>query len=263
LTADNHWTTENIPDLGGKIAIVTGGNSGIGFETARALARKGVSVIVASRNLARGEVAAGRIRQEHLQADLSVMELDLADLSSVSRFADAFRLSFPRLDILVNNAGVMATPYGKTADGFEMQIGTNHLGHFALTGFLIDILMRTPGARIVTVSSFAHLFGRINFDDLNSENRYWRWMAYCQSKLANLLFAYELQRRLERAGSSAISVAAHPGYSATNLQDDTEFRFLNSLFAQSPEMGALPVLYAATASDVEGGDFYGPDRFFG
>ncbi len=263
MTANKKWTIQNIPDLDGKIAIVTGGNSGIGYETARALAGKGAQVIIASRNLFKAEAAANQIRQEHPQADLTVMELDLADLRSVCQFADQFRLRYPRLDILVNNAGVMATPLSRTADGFEMQIGTNHLGHFALTGFLIDVIARTPGARVVTVSSFAHLIGRINFDDLNSEKRYSRWMAYGQSKLANLLFAYELQRRLDQAGSTAISVAAHPGYSSTNLQSGTEFHFLNAFLAQSQEMGALPVLYAATAADVAGGDFFGPDRFFG
>jgi hypothetical protein len=201
------------------------------------------------------------------------MDLDLADLQSVRRFAEEFLARHNKLHVLCNNAGVMALPYRKTTDGFEMQIGTNHLGHFALTGHLLRRLLDTPGARVVTVSSGAHRVGRIRFDDLNWEKGYRKWLAYGQSKLANLLFAYELQRRLDAAGAQLISVACHPGYAATNLQlagprmeGSSLMEFLsqlsNRLVAQSAAMGALPTLYAATAPDVRGGDYIGPDGLF-
>jgi NAD(P)-dependent dehydrogenase (short-subunit alcohol dehydrogenase family) len=190
--------------------------------------------------------------------------LDLADLSSVKNFANTFLAEHDQLDVLINNAGVMAVPYRKTADGFEMQFGTNHLGHFALTGLLIDLLKVTPNSRVVTVSSIAHLLGKINFDDLNSEQSYQKWSAYGQSKLANLLFAYELQRRSAKSNGNPISIAAHPGYAATNLQNSSSFfSFANKLVAQSPEMGALPTIYAATSPEIQGGEFIGPDGFLG
>ena len=200
------------------MVVVTGGNSGSGFEAALALAGKNAQVILAVRSVEKGEAAAERIRQQYPRAQVIVMALDLSDLSSVRAFAQNFLKLYERLDVLINNAGVMALPQRKTADGFEMQFGTNHLGHFALTGLLISALKKTSNARVVTVSSGAHTFGDIHFDDLQWEKKYQAWGAYGQSKLANLLFAYELQRRLEAAGSKVLSVGCHPGYASTNLQ---------------------------------------------
>jgi NAD(P)-dependent dehydrogenase (short-subunit alcohol dehydrogenase family) len=259
---NDKWTLENIPDQRGKIVIVTGANSGIGYEAARALARKGANVIMACRSLEKGEAAVAQIRRENLQGDVILRQLDLADLSSVRNFADEFLAEYKQLNILINNAGVMAIPYRKTKDGFEMQFGTNHLGHFALTGLLFELLKNTPNSRVVTVSSYAHIVGKINFDDLNSEKSYQKWLAYGQSKLANLLFAYELQRRSAKNGDNPISIAVHPGYAATNLQNSSSFfSFTNNFMAQSQEMGALPTLYAATNPEIEGGEFIGPDGF--
>jgi len=258
------WVEENIPDQSGKLALVTGANSGLGFEVSRGLALKGATVLMACRNLEKGEEAAARIRDESPGGEVRLMQLNLADLHSVRQFVEDFRAEYDHLNILANNAGVMATPYGKTADGFELQFGINHLGHYALTGLLLDALESTPGARIVTVSSYAHWFGWINFRDLNGEKFYYKWLAYCQSKLANLLFAYELQRRLSRNGKNSISLAAHPGYAETNLQRHTAlFSFLNPILAQSQEMGSLPVLYAATRPEIAGGEYIGPDGFLG
>lgn len=255
-----NWTTENIPDLTGKIAIVTGANSGIGYETARALAYKGASVVLACRNLDKGEAATRQIVQAHPGAQAELLPLDLSDLASIRRFASEFADHYDRLDLLINNAGIMAIPFGKTADGFELQFGTNHLGHFALTGLLLQLILHTPRARIITVSSGAHRFGEIDFDNLNGEKGYDRGRAYAQSKLANLLFTYELQRRFDGAGVAALAAAAHPGWTETNLQAHWRMvRVLNPLIAQRPEVGALPTLYAATASDVQGGDYYGPN----
>ena len=255
----SNWTAENIPDLTGKIAIVTGASSGIGYETARALAHKGATVSLACRNKNKGETAAQQIGQEYPEAKTDLMQLDLSDLASIHGCADEFTGRHDRLDMLINNAGIMATPFGKTADGFELQFGTNHLGHFALTGLLCDLIMRTPQARVITVSSGGHRFGKMNFDNLNAEKGYDRQGAYAQSKLANLLFTYELQSRFEGAGVDTIAVAAHPGWTATNLQTHWRaIRMLNPLIAQQPKMGALPTLYAATARDVHGGDYYGP-----
>src|SRR4051812_34116937 len=239
------WTAADMPDQSGRRALVTGANSGIGLEAAKALAEGGARVILACRDVGRGEEAARRI-----EGDVEVRRLDLADLASVRDFAAG--LDGP-LDLLVNNAGVMAPPRRTTADGFELQIGTNHLGHFALTGLLLDRLLEGERPRVVTISSGAHRIGRIDFDDLQSERRYRRWQAYGQSKLANLLFAFELQRR---AGLALFSVAAHPGYSATNLQGRSLAVF-NLLLAQSAAMGALPTLYAATM-DVPPAAYIGP-----
>ena len=263
MSNKNQWTSENIPDQSGRVAIVTGANSGIGYETARALTHKGATVIMACRSVEKGQVAAQKIQDEDPQGSVTVMALDLADLSSVRDFAEVFKREFQRLDLLINNAGVMMLPdFTKTADGFEMQFGTNHLGHFALTGLLLETISRTPGVRVVTVSSSAVRYGHMNFDNLNAEESYDKRGAYGQSKLANLLFTAELQRRFEAAGLDAITVAAHPGWTTTNLQQHTRLRLLNPIFAQGPEMGALPTLYAATAPDVRGGDYYGPDGFF-
>jgi len=264
------WGADDIPDLGGRTIVVTGGNSGIGYEAALQLARSGAHVLLACRDPQKGATAAAVIRALHPSAAVHVQPLDLASLASVRAFAAAFSAAHPQLHVLCNNAGVMALPYRTTADGFEMQIGTNHLGHFALTGLLLERLLATPGARVVNVSSGAHRFGRIRFDDLHWQVGYRKWAAYGQSKLANLLFTYELQRRSEAAGRALISVACHPGYAATNLQTagpkmegSSRLQRLaelgNRLCAQSAVIGALPTLYAATAPDVRGGEYIGPN----
>jgi NAD(P)-dependent dehydrogenase (short-subunit alcohol dehydrogenase family) len=246
------WKASDIPAQTGRTFIVTGANSGLGEVTARELAKAGATVVLACRNVGKAAEVA-----ESIGPNATAARLDLADLASVRAFAE----SVDRADVLVNNAGVMAVPQRKTADGFEMQFGTNHLGHFALTGLLLPKI----ADRVVTLSSGAHRAGKISLDDPNWENRsYERWQAYGQSKLANLMFARELQRRLSEAGSKVKSLAAHPGWAATNLQSHTE-SFLdpvmsigNKILAQSAEMGALPQLFAATAPDAEGGEFYGP-----
>ena len=254
------WTEGSVPDQTGKVAIVTGANSGIGFETARVLAERGATVVMACRNLDKARTAAERIRALGPAGEVAVMALDLADLDSLRQFAKQFGAKYDCLNLLINNAGIMLPPQGTTAQGFETQFGVNHLGHFALTAHLMDLLNETPGARVVTVSSSAHRFGQINFDDLNWQTRpYSAWPAYGQSKLANLLFTYELQRRLSRAGRDTHAVAAHPGWAATSLQrESVVMGMMNRLFAQSPQMGALPTLYAATAPEVEGGQYFGP-----
>jgi NAD(P)-dependent dehydrogenase (short-subunit alcohol dehydrogenase family) len=260
------WTAEQIPDQSGRLAVVTGANSGLGLVTARELARKGAHVVLACRNLGKGEEARRAIVTRAPTASVEVAELDLASLESVRGFAEGLRSEHGGIDLLINNAGVMATPHRRTADGFELQFGTNHLGHFALTGLLIDRLEGREEARVVTLSSGVHRIGRIAFDNLGGERRYFRWRAYGQSKLANLLFALELDRRLRAAGSTIKSMAAHPGYAATNLQHAGPTRLdallmvvPNRVFAQSDEMGALPTLYAATEPGVEGGTYVGPD----
>ncbi len=266
------WTTSDIPNLKGKLAVVTGANSGLGYYTAQELARKGAQVVLACRSREKTETALRDIRAVVPGAVLEFMPLDLSDLDSVRAFAQAFKAKHRRLDILCNNAGVMALPLGRTKQGFEMQIGTNHLGHFALTGQLLDVLRATPGARVVNVASLAHRWTRgLDLDDLNWEHKHYKkWDAYGKSKLANLLFTYELQRRLSKAGIGVISAAAHPGYSATNLQfagpamEKSAFGKAtmwlgNALLAQPGNMGALPTLYAASMPDVEAGGYYGPD----
>lgn len=256
------WGAEQVPDQTGRVAIITGSNSGIGFETARVLAGKGATVIMACRNLDKANPKAEEIRAAHPGCNVEVMRLDLSNLDSVRQFAEEFRAKHSRLDLLVNNAGIMVPPYGKTAQGFETQFGVNHLGHFALTGLLLDLLLSTPGSRVVTVSSIAHYLGKIDFSDLNWERGYKAQAAYGQSKLANLLFTYELQRRLAAAGKDTLAVAAHPGWTSTNLQEHApSVKFMNRFFAQEPLMGALPTLYAATESDVKGGEYYGPSGF--
>jgi NAD(P)-dependent dehydrogenase (short-subunit alcohol dehydrogenase family) len=254
------WDSKDIPDQKGCVAIVTGSSSGIGYETARVLAEKNATVIIAVRNLHKGNAAMEKIKAIHPHADSRVMELDLASLESVRNFAKKFRNVHSRLDLLINNAGVMMPPYSKTADGFELQFGTNHLGHFALTGLLIDLIQNTPGSRIVNVSSSAHNYGELNFDDLNWENRpYKKMKTYGDSKIANIYFTYELQRRLERNGSDTLVTAAHPGWTATELQRHVGILgFLNHFFSQGITMGALPTLYAAVGGDVQGGDYFGP-----
>lgn len=256
------WNAERLSDQTDRVAIVTGANSGIGFETARVLASKGATTVMACRNLQKAGPKADEILAAHPDANVEVMELDLADLESVRRFAESFRAKHSRLDLLINNAGIMVPPYGKTAQGFETQFGVNHLGHFALTGSLIDLLTKTPGSRIVNVSSIAHFVGAIAFSDLNWEKGYKAQPAYGQSKLANLLFTYELQRRLAAAGKDTLAVAAHPGWTETNLQENAgSIKFLNRFFAQEPLMGALPTLYAATENTVRGAEYFGPSGF--
>jgi NAD(P)-dependent dehydrogenase (short-subunit alcohol dehydrogenase family) len=260
------WDAARIPDQTGRVAVVTGANSGLGLVTARELARAGAEVVLACRNLDKGRAALAEVERAATGAGPELGELDLASLDSVRSFAGRFRAWHDGLDLLVNNAGVMAPPRRRTADGFELQFGTNHLGHFALTGLLLPALEGREDARVVTLSSNAHKFGRIAFDNLSGDRRYFRWRAYGQSKLANLLFALELDRRLRAAGSTVRSLAAHPGYSATNLQsaaaplvDRLVMQLSNAVVAQSDEMGALPTLYAATEPGIEGGTYVGPD----
>jgi NAD(P)-dependent dehydrogenase (short-subunit alcohol dehydrogenase family) len=260
------WSTEQIPDQTGRTAIVTGANSGIGLVAARELARAGASVVLACRNIQKGEAALKEIASAAPGAGVELSQLDLGSLSSVQSFAERFRSSHQGLDLLINNAGVMAPPRRETSDGFELQLGTNVLGHFALTARLIELMQGRADARVVTLSSNAHKFGRIHFDDLQSERRYSRWRAYGQSKLGDLMFALELDRRLRAAASTIKSLAAHPGYAATNLQtaappalDRLLMRVTNLLVAQSAEMGALPTLYAATYPDLPSGTYVGPD----
>jgi NAD(P)-dependent dehydrogenase (short-subunit alcohol dehydrogenase family) len=261
------WTTAQIPDQSGRVVLVTGANSGLGKITARELARAGATVLLTARDQAKCDSAEAEIRVAVPAAKLEARVLDLADLGSVRKLAAGVAANHDRLDVLVNNAGVMMPPRSTTADGFELQVGTNHLGHFALTGLLLE---RLGGAdpRVVTVTSLEHRPGQIDFDDLGWERGYDPRAAYQRSKLANAAFGIELDRRLRSAGSPVKSVLAHPGYSATNLQSTGPtglmkqlLRVGNALLAQSAEDGALPQLYAASAPGVEGGDFYGPDGF--
>ncbi|WP_255194185.1 oxidoreductase [Natronobeatus ordinarius] len=261
------WTADDVPDQRGRTIVVTGANSGIGLETARELARNGATVVMACRDLDRAEAAADDVRGDVPEADLRVERCDLASLESVRAFAR--ELEEP-IDVLVNNAGTMAIPRRETEDGFETQFGVNHLGHFALTGLTLESLLAgDEPARVVTVSSGLHERGELDFEDLHGEREYDKWGAYAQSKLANVLFAYELERRFRAADAEAISVAVHPGYADTKLQfrgiegRGTWFRtavrrLSNALLAQSAARGALPTLYAATAPDVEGSAYYGP-----
>ncbi len=258
------WDEHDVPECRGRTAVVTGANSGIGFETARVLATKGARVVLGCRSAERGQAAVDRLRDRVPDADAVFAPLDLGSLASIEAFAKELCTREPRLDLLVNNAGVMMPPLGRTADGFELQFGTNHLGHFALTGRLLERLCATPGARVVTVSSLAHFWGRIDFDDPNWAGRYNATLAYGQSKVANLLFARELARRLDAAGHGVVSVAAHPGSTRTELQRHSgSMRSLVRVFSQEPADGALPTLYAATAPAVGGGDYFGPQRAFG
>ena len=257
------WSAADIPDQAGRRAIVTGANSGIGLVAARELARHGAAVVLACRNQAKGEAALAEVRAAAPEGDVTLATLDLADLASVRAFAAA---QTAPLDLLVNNAGLMAPPRRTTKDGFELQLGTNHLGHFALTGLLLDRLRAGDAPRVVTLSSGAHRMGKIAFDNLQGERRYFRWNAYGQSKLANLLFMRELDRRARAAGLPLTSVAAHPGYSATNLQtasppavDRAVMAVLNRVVAQDADHGALPTLYAATVAGLPGGSYVGPD----
>lgn len=263
-----NWTFENIPDLTGRMIVVTGGNSGLGYESVKAFAAKGAEVVLASRTVEKGEAAKNEILRTVPEGKITVMQLDLGDLDSVRDFASTLKKTFSKLDVLLNNAGIMMTPYFTTKDGFEGQFGTNHLGHFALTGWLLDLLLSTPGSRVVNVSSGAHRNGVMDFSNLQYENGegYTPTKAYGRSKLSNLLFTYELQRKLEASGKDTIAVAAHPGVAMTNLarhlQERFLFKVLNPLFkwmAQDQAMGALPQIRASVDPGVRGGQYYGPD----
>ncbi|MXO67220.1 SDR family NAD(P)-dependent oxidoreductase [Altericroceibacterium endophyticum] len=254
-----HWNKLEIPEQNGRVAIVTGGNTGLGFETARMLAENGAAVILAVRDIEKGRQAAARIA-----GNVTVQVLDLASLASIHSAAADIRDAYPRIDLLINNAGIMYTPKSTTADGFELQFGTNHLGHFALTGLLLDRMLPVPGSRVVMISSTGHrIQASIHFDDLQWERSYSRAGAYGQSKLANLMFTYELQRRLASLGTT-IAVAAHPGIANTDLIRDLPALFrrlivpIASRITQTAEMGALPTLRAATDPAVLGGQYYGP-----
>ncbi len=256
------WTSRDIPDQSGRVVIVTGGNSGIGYAAAEALAKKGATVVIACRSEKRGANAVASLVADHPRARVEMLMLDLADLSSVREFSDRFAERYDRLDLLINNAGVMMPPERReTKDGFELQIGTNHLGHFALTLRLLPMLAGQPGARVVNVSSSAQNAGGLDLDDLQWEQRrYNRMRSYGASKIANMLFTRELQARLDDAEVDVMSTACHPGWTATNLQRDTPVaRLLNPLFGMEPWQGALPTLYAAVSPEAKPAGYYGPD----
>jgi NAD(P)-dependent dehydrogenase (short-subunit alcohol dehydrogenase family) len=260
----SRWTAADVPDQAGRVAIVTGANSGLGYDTAAVLAAKGAHVVLAVRNLDKGNEAVDRIRKASPNSVVALQELDLTSLDSVRKAADELRAAHPRSDLLINNAGVMYVPKRETTkDGFEMQFGTNHLGHFALTGQLLDNIVAVEGSRVVTVSSFGHrIIAKIHFDDPQLERKYNRVEAYGQSKLANLLFTYDLQRRLKAKGAPTIAVAAHPGFSDTELMRHLPGfvpEFVWRAFTQPADMGALPTLRAATDPGAQGGQYYGPD----
>lgn len=261
------WNLDDMPDLTGKLIAVTGGNSGLGYESVKAFAGKGAEVVLASRSPEKGETAKKEILKDVSGGKIRVMELDLSDMASVREFAASLKKDYTRLDVLMNNAGIMMSPYFTTKDGFEGQLGINHLGHFALTGLLLDLLLATKDARVVNVSSNAHKRGVMDFENLQFENGrgYTPIKAYARSKLSNLLFTYELQRRLQSAGKDSIAVAAHPGASLTNLtrymEDKFFYKILFPLFkgmAQDQAMGALPQIRAAVDPGVKGGEYYGP-----
>ena len=257
-----NWSQKDIPDLSGKIIVITGANSGLGFESAKTLAGKGAHIVMAVRTPAKGETARADILKTNPDASLEVMKLDVGDLSSVRAFAEVFKAKYNRLDILANNAGVMAIPRQETVDGFEMQLGVNHLGHFALTGLLLDVIVNTPDSRIHNVTSSANFTGSIHFDDLMLEKDYGRWESYGQSKLANVFFTFELQKRLTAAGISTITNTSHPGLVLTNLQANSVeqsgtgmeaflYRLLEPIMAQDISMGILPMLYGMTATEAK------------
>ncbi len=265
--SEHEWVLQDIHDQTGRVVIVTGANSGTGFETAKVLASRGATLILACRNAMKADEAARRIQMTHRGSRVAVQSLDLGSLKSVRQAAAAILERHDRLDLLINNAGVMVPPYGKTEDGFETQIGTNHFGPYVFTGLLLDRLRATPGSRIVTMSSGAHRMGRIHFEDLHFERSYRAWAAYSQSKLANLLFTYELQRRLKAAGSGTLAVAAHPGWARTELQRHAGWISwlraigVEALLSQDALGGALPLLRAATDPAAAGGEYFGPAGF--
>ncbi len=263
------WTIDNISDQSGRVAIVTGGNSGLGYNSVMALAKKGAQVVLAARDIKKSQEALQNLKKQVPQGKIEFIRLDLSSLESVRTFVADFKSRYSRLDILMNNAGVMAIPRRETAEGFEMQLGVNHLGHFALTGLLLDLLVATPGSRVINTSSMAQSMGKLDFNDLQMRQNYTPYGAYGRSKLANMLFTSELQRRLAKAGVKVQAMAAHPGYAATNLQSTSAtasgskltvamYAVSNRIFAQSSLMGTLPQLYAATAPEAKGGLYYGP-----
>jgi NAD(P)-dependent dehydrogenase (short-subunit alcohol dehydrogenase family) len=267
------WTADDIPEQDGRTVVVTGANSGLGLRSAEALARKGARVLLACRNAEKAAAALADVEACATTAAPSVVALDLADLASIENAAKEIATRVDRVDVLMNNAGVMAIPLRRTADGFEMQFGTNHLGHFALTARLLPLLLASEAPRVVSTSSQAHRIGRMRWDDIHWRNGYSKWRAYGQSKLANLLFTFELDRRAKKAGTPLIAAAAHPGYAATHLQavgpemsnSSVMTRLMemgNGIFAQSDAQGAWPQLYAATMPDVKGGEYFGPDALF-
>jgi NAD(P)-dependent dehydrogenase (short-subunit alcohol dehydrogenase family) len=262
------WTAADVPAQAGRTAVITGASSGLGLQAALVLAQRGASLVLACRDMAKAERAERQIRAAASGATVRLVHLDLASMASVREAAGQIAAACPAIDLLINNAGVMAVPYQRTADGFELTFATNHLGHFALTGLLLGKLLGTPGSRIVTVSSIGHRDGVMRFADLQSEHRYQPWPAYWQSKLANLLFTHELQARLEAAAAGTIALAAHPGNARTELWRwtgrtgralyDPRLRMLTFWFAQSAQMGALATLRAATDPAARGGEYYGP-----
>jgi NAD(P)-dependent dehydrogenase (short-subunit alcohol dehydrogenase family) len=265
----NKWTQQDIPNLTGKVIVVTGANSGLGFECSKTFAQKGAAVVMTARNMAKGEKARAKILQAHPGADVDLMQLDVGDLSSVREFVTAFKSKYDRLDILLNNAGLMAIPRQETADGFEMQFGVNHLAHFALTGLLLDVIIKTPGARIHNVTSTANFMGAINFDDLMGKEEYSRWGAYGQSKLANVFFTFELDKRLKAAGLDTMANVSHPGLVIGNLQANSVeqsgtrmeavlYQLSRLFLARDVSKGVQPMLYGMTAEDAKGGVLYGP-----
>ena len=261
MIKNNKWTAENIPDQKGKTAIVTGGSSGIGYEAARVLANKNAKVVIAVRNLEKGEKAKTKIVNQNSNADVLVMKIDLSDLSSIKNFVEEYQQRLDKLDLLINNAGVMIPPYSKTKDGFELQMGTNHLGHFALTLQLLRLINSTPNSRIVNVASNAHKYGNINFNDLNWDNRKYNAIrAYGDSKIANLYFTQELAKQIVVSENNVLVTAAHPGWTATDLQRHSNvLEFINKFFAMKQEQGALSTLRAAIDEDAKNGDYFGPD----
>jgi NAD(P)-dependent dehydrogenase (short-subunit alcohol dehydrogenase family) len=259
----NQWNIGQVPSQAGKVAIVTGSNGGLGYETALQLAKKDVEVVLACRNLQKAEEARSKIVKEYPKAQIKSIKIDVSSLREVRAFVTQFQRQYEKLDLLINNAGIMMSPYQVTEDGFENQLATNYIGHFALTGLLLPLLTGTPGSRVVTLSSLSYKWAQIQFDDFHARKGYSRRKAYGQSKRACLMFAYELHRRLSAAGYSTLSVAAHPGLAKTNLDQyfPALIRPLGSLFLQPAKKGALPVLYAALEKDVKGGEFMGPDGF--
>ncbi len=264
--SNEKWTTEDIPDITGKVIIVTGGNSGLGFESVKALAQKGATVILTSRSVEKGESA--KKEMGVVKGKIEVMQLDLQDFDSIKNFAKEFKAKYNRLDVLLNNAGIMMTPYFKTKEGLEGQLGTNHFGHFKLTGHLLDVIKSTPNSRVVNVSSNAHKQGSMDFDNLLFEKGgYSSMKAYGRAKLANLLFTYELQRFFEKNNIDSIAVSAHPGFSRTNLARYIEGKFWVKIlmpvawfFSQNQENGALPQIRASVDKNVEGAEYYGPHK---
>jgi NAD(P)-dependent dehydrogenase (short-subunit alcohol dehydrogenase family) len=266
-TTSARWTAADVPQQTDRLAVVTGANSGIGLETARVLAERGATVVLACRNTDKAKEAARSIEDGSSSLALEIEQIDLSSLASIRDFAARLHDRHARVDLLINNAGLMWTPKGTTEDGFELQFGTNHLGHFALTGLVLDLLLAVAGSRVVTVSSMGHRTGRIHFDDLQSQRRYGRHRAYAQSKLANLMFTFELQRRLAAAGVPTIATAAHPGTTRTGLVRHSPSliqagnRAFETVVSQDAATGALPTLRAATDPAVQGGEYYGPSGF--